>query len=64
MRRRSLVASAALLTLAACSDTPTAPRTLQPTARASDMSPGPGGTCRGGYPLATRSDGMQVCEAD
>jgi hypothetical protein len=64
MRRRSLIAAAALLTLAACSDTPTAPRALHPTARLTDMDPGPGGTCRGGYHIATRSDGTQVCEAD
>jgi len=64
MRRRSLVAAAALLTLAACGDTPTAPRTLHPTARLTDIFPGPDGSCKSGYHVATRSDGTQVCEAD
>jgi hypothetical protein len=64
MRRRSIIAAAALLSLAACSDTSTAPRALHPTARLTDMDPGPGGTCRSGYHVATRSDGTLTGEPD
>ena len=67
MRHRLLLAAtaaAALLSLAACSDTTTAPRRFEPGTLRTDMSPGPDGTCRTGYHVATRSDGVQVCEED
>ena len=67
MRSRLLFAAtaAALLTLAGCSDTATtAPRRFEPGTLRTDISPGPGGTCRGGYHIAYRSDGTAVCEED
>ena len=67
MRPRLLLAAtaaAALLSLAACSDTTTAPRRFQPGVLRTDMSPGPDGSCRTGYHVATRSDGVTVCEED
>ena len=68
MRSRLLLAAtaaAALLSLAACSDTTTAPRRFQPgTLRRGDVTPDPDSTCRGGYHIATRSDGVLVCEPD
>ena len=66
MRSRLLFAAsaAALLSLAACSDTTTEPRRFDPGTLRTDVSPGPDGTCRGGYHLITRSDGTQTCEAD
>jgi hypothetical protein len=64
MRHRLFLAAAALFTLAACSESPTAPapRTLTPGARSLEESPGPDGTCRNGYQLITRGDGTQYCE--
>jgi hypothetical protein len=62
MQPRLLLAAAALLTLAACTDTPTAPQQLAPTARASSMEPNPDGTCNSGYHIATRTDGTTYCE--
>jgi hypothetical protein len=66
MRSRLLFAAtaAALLTLAGCSDTATAPRHFDPGTLRTDMSPGPDGTCRAGYIVATRSDGTLVCEPE
>jgi hypothetical protein len=66
MRPRLLLAAAAaaLLSLAACSDTTTAPRRFQPGALRKDISPGPDGSCRSGYHVATRADGVTVCEED
>jgi hypothetical protein len=68
MRSRLLFAAttaAALLSLAACSDTTmTEPRRVQPGTLRTDISPDPDGTCRGGFHLITRSDGTQVCEPD
>lgn len=67
MRHRLLLAAtaaAALMSVAACSDTTTAPRRFEPGTLRKDMSPGPDGTCRGGYHIATRSDGVLVCEED
>jgi len=67
MRSRLLfatTAAAALLSLAACSDTTTEPRRFEPGTLRTDVSPGPDGTCRGGYHLITRSDGTQACEVD
>jgi hypothetical protein len=64
MRHRLLLAAtaaAALLTLAACSDSTTAPRRFQPGTLRTDMSPDPDGSCRGGYYLVTRSDGTLAC---
>jgi hypothetical protein len=63
MRSRLLFAAtaAALLTLAGCSDSTTAPRRFEPGTLRTDVSPGPDGECRGGYTLATRSDGTPVC---
>jgi len=64
MRSRLMIAAsaAALLALGACSDTTTAPRRFDPGLRRMDVSPGPDGSCRTGYHVATRSDGTQVCE--
>jgi len=68
MRSRIVLAalSAALLTLAGCSDASnsTGPRRFDPGVLRTDMYPGPDGSCRSGYHVATRSDGTQVCEAD
>ena len=58
MRNRLLLAIAATLALAACSETTTAPR-VQPAARTNDDI-----TCKSGYHVATRADGTQYCEAD
>jgi hypothetical protein len=58
MRIRLLVAAAAALTLAGCSESSTAPR-LTPSSSAKDDI-----TCRSGYHIATRADGTQVCEPD
>src|SRR3954470_3754491 len=59
MRTRFLfaAAAAAALTLAACSDSSTAPR-LSPSNAAKDI------TCRSGYHIATRDDGTETCEPD
>ena len=65
MRQRLLLAAtaaAALLSLAACSDTSTEPRRFQPGVLRTDISPGPDGTCRSGYHIAYRSDGTAACE--
>jgi hypothetical protein len=57
MRIRLLLAAAATLTLAACGESSTEPKTLSPGADASrdDI------TCRSGYHIATRDDGTQYC---
>jgi len=60
MRIRLLLAATAAVTLAACSESPTAPSQLSPNARPSaDMI-----TCRSGYHIATRADGTEYCESD
>jgi hypothetical protein len=68
MRHRLLLtttAVAALLSLAACSETTTEPRRFDPgTLRKGDVLPDPDGTCRSGYVIATRSDGTVVCEPE
>lgn len=67
MRSRLLFAAtaAALLSLAACSaDTMTAPRRFEPPTLRTDISPDPDGTCRSGYHVYARSDGVLVCEPD
>ena len=61
---RAATAAAALLSLAACSDSSTGPRRFDPGVRRTDIFPGPDGTCRSGYHIAYRSDGTAVCEAD
>jgi hypothetical protein len=58
MRIRLLLAAAAALTLAACSDSSTSPR-LKPAGAAKDEI-----TCRSGYHIATREDGTQECVPD
>ena len=58
MRIRLLLAAAAALTLAACSESSTSPR-MTPTGVSKDET-----TCRSGYHIATRDDGEQVCEPD
>jgi len=66
MRHRLLfaaTAAAALMSVAACSDTTTEPRRFEPGTLRKDMSPGPDGTCRSGYHLIAR-DGVLVCEED
>ena len=67
MRPRLLLAAtaaAALLSVAACSDTTTAPRRFEPGTLRKDMSPGPDGTCRGGYhtPRGQGRTEMLVCD--
>ena len=57
MRIRLLLAAAAALTLAACSESSTSPR-LTPTGAMKDI------TCRSGYHIATREDGTQECVPD
>ena len=65
MRPRILLAATAVaLSLAACSETTTAPRRFQPGALRKAIAIGPDGSCRSGYHVATRSDGGQVCEED
>jgi len=59
MRVRLLLAATAVATLAACSDTATAPRQLTPP-----DSPRSDLTCRSGYHIATRADGTEYCEED
>jgi hypothetical protein len=59
MRVRLLLAAAAALTLAACSDSVTAPHKLSPP-----QSPRADATCRSGYHIATRADGTEYCESD
>jgi hypothetical protein len=65
MRHRLLLAAtataAALMSVAACSDSTTAPRRFEPGTLRKEISPGPDGTCRGGYHLIARSD---ACEED
>jgi hypothetical protein len=59
MRIRLLLAAAAVVTLAACADSSTAPRPIAPADKPSaDL------TCRSGYHIATRADGTETCEAD
>jgi len=61
MRIRLLLAATAAVTLAACSESSTAPHTLSPADRSSrDM----GITCRSGYHIATRADGSEYCEPE
>jgi hypothetical protein len=60
MRIRLLLAATAAVTLAACSDSSTAPHQLSPDRAAKDI----GITCRSGYHIATREDGTQYCEPD
>jgi hypothetical protein len=57
MRIRLFLAAAAALTLAACSQSSTAPG-LTPSG-ASKME-----ACRSGYHIATRDDGTETCVAD
>jgi uncharacterized lipoprotein YajG len=59
MRIRPLLAAAAALALAACSESSTSPR-LSPTAAARNYEL----TCRSGYHIATRDDGTQYCASD
>jgi len=59
MRIRLLLAATAAVTLAACSDTSTAPHQLTPP-----ESPRSDLTCRSGYHIATRADGTEYCEQD
>ncbi|HET9684303.1 MAG TPA: hypothetical protein VFP15_09390 [Gemmatimonadaceae bacterium] len=59
MRIRLLLAATAAVTLAACSNTVTAPQKLSPP-----DTPKADITCRTGYHIATRSDGSQYCESD
>ncbi|MDB4892353.1 MAG: hypothetical protein JWL61_4208 [Gemmatimonadetes bacterium] len=59
MRLRILLAIAATVAIAACSESTTAPKTMRPGARSADLI-----ECRSGYHVATRSDGSEVCEPD
>ena len=60
MRNRFLLAAAAALTLAACSDSSTGPRQMSSNVKpsADDI------TCRSGYHIATREDGSEYCAED
>ena len=60
MRIRLLLAATAAVTLAACSDSATAPHQMSPGGSAKDV----GLTCRSGYHIATRADGTEYCEQD
>ena len=60
MRSRLLLAIAAMLTLAACGETSTAPSSPTPGAPSLDVNPE---QCRSGYHVATRADGTTYCEA-
>jgi hypothetical protein len=60
MRIRLLLAATAAVTLAACSESSTAPHQLSPNGRNSEI----GITCRSGYHIATREDGTEYCEPD
>ena len=60
MRIRLLLAATAAITLAACSESSTAPHQLSPDRAAKDA----GITCRSGYHIATRADGTEYCEPD
>ena len=59
MRLRIVLALAATIAIAACSDSSTAPKTMRPGARSADII-----ECRSGYHVATRADGSEVCEPD
>jgi hypothetical protein len=59
MRIRLLLAAAATLALAACSESSTSPR-LAPAGAARDD----GLSCRSGYHIATRDDGSEYCASD
>ena len=59
MRIRIIVALTVTLALAACGGSTTAPQTMRPGARSSDIV-----SCRSGYHIATRADGTEYCEAD
>jgi hypothetical protein len=58
MSVRLLLAAATALSLAACADSPTAPRDIRPGERTNDL------TCRSGYHVATRADGSEYCASD
>ena len=60
MRVRLLLAASAALTLAACSESPTAPRRMSPA----DKPAADAISCRSGYHIATRADGSEYCEDD
>ena len=60
MRIRLLLTATAAITLAACSESSTAPHQLSPDRSSKDV----GITCRSGYHIATRADGTEYCEAD
>jgi len=60
MRIRLLLAATAAVTLAACSDSSTAPQQLSPRGSSFDA----GITCRSGYHIATREDGTEYCALD
>jgi hypothetical protein len=59
MRIRLLLAATAVVSLAACSDSVTAPHKLSPP-----QTPRADITCRSGYHIATRTDGSEYCEPD
>ena len=59
MRIRLLLAIGATIALAACGESTTAPQTMRPGARTSDLT-----ECRSGYHVATRADGTESCEPD
>ena len=59
MRIRLLLAIGATIALAACGESTTAPQTMRPGTRTSDLL-----ECRSGYHVATRADGTESCEPD
>jgi hypothetical protein len=54
-----MLAIGATIALAACGESTTAPKTMHPAARTSDLL-----ECRSGYHVATRADGTESCEPD
>jgi hypothetical protein len=60
MRIRLLLAATAAVTIAACSESSTAPHRLSPR----DNPSADAITCRSGYHIATREDGTEYCEPD
>ena len=59
MRIRLLLVIGATLAIAACGESTTAPGTMRPGARTSELL-----ECRTGYHIATRADGTETCEPD
>jgi hypothetical protein len=59
MRLRLVLAVAATILIAGCGESTTAPGTMRPGVRSTDLI-----ECRNGYHIATRADGTESCEPD